>query len=73
MPAEAPPFDLLRTSPASAPTVRPLHVRLGAAARLRVDRIAGGLSEQELTAAEGFLREVTTATVRQAQGRNESG
>jgi DNA-binding MarR family transcriptional regulator len=32
-----------------------------------VDRIAADLSEQELAAVEGFLREVTAATARQAQ------
>lgn len=38
-----------------------------------VNRIAAGLSEQELAAVEGFLREVTAATARQAQGRDEPG
>ncbi len=32
-----------------------------------VDRVAAGLSEQALAAAEIFLREVTAATARQAQ------
>jgi DNA-binding MarR family transcriptional regulator len=38
-----------------------------------VDRIAAGLSEQELAAVEGFLREVTAATARQAQSSGGSG
>jgi DNA-binding MarR family transcriptional regulator len=32
-----------------------------------VERIAAGLSEQELATVEGFVREVTAATARQAQ------
>jgi hypothetical protein len=38
-----------------------------------VDRIAASLSESELAAVEGFLRAVTAATARQAQGRGGPG
>ena len=37
-----------------------------------VERIAAGLSERELAAVEGFVREVTAATSRQAHGTGEA-
>ena len=55
--------SLLRTTPsgreAMVAQVLPLASEL--------DRIAAGLSGRELAAVEGFLREVTAATARQAQ------
>ena len=61
--------SLLRTTPSGREAMIAQVLPLAS----EVDRIAAGLSEQELAAVEGFLREVTAATARQAQGRDEQG
>lgn len=61
--------SLLRTTPSGREAMVAQVLPLAS----EVDRIAAGLSEQELAAVEGFLREVTAATARQAQGRGGPG
>lgn len=61
--------SLLRTTPSGREAMVAQVLPLAS----EVDRIAAGLSEQELAAVEGFLREVTAATARQAQSSGGPG
>jgi DNA-binding MarR family transcriptional regulator len=61
--------SLLRTTPSGREAIISQVLPLA----FEVDRIVAGLSERDLAAVEGFLREVTAATARQAQGRGGPG
>src|ERR671916_1005720 len=61
--------SLLRTTPSGREAMVAQVLPLAS----EVDRIAAGLSEQELAAVEGFRREVTAATARPAPGPGEPG